>query len=218
VSPARALGRERAGPPDDVWSLGQIIHELAVGHSFWEGALSFVDLYKMLAAEPEPRLDPSVLSEALCEFCAGCLVRSADADIELIKSIKGEVTDVPPEVTNVPPEETSQHKHAWIMVQSLTGECLFGPRVVCPSPRCSELVKLVEAEGKRPGNLHLVHQDRVLLPGDIVTGGEEDTPLTLTAVYMCRATSEQLLQYPFCTEGVASQVELAQWVSEIKAA
>mmetsp|Transcript_24259 Transcript_24259/g.61738 ORF Transcript_24259/g.61738 Transcript_24259/m.61738 type:complete len:347 (+) Transcript_24259:41-1081(+) len=77
MSPERVLGKGCAFS-GDVWSLGMVVYELAKEFPFPRGA-TFPQLFEHVCSKPEPRLDPSEFSPALCDFAAGCLTRDEEA-------------------------------------------------------------------------------------------------------------------------------------------
>lgn len=73
MSPERAMGNDYSFQ-SDIWSAGIVFYELASGqHPFPTGV--FLELYERLCVQPEPRLDSSRSSPALCDFVAQCLTR-----------------------------------------------------------------------------------------------------------------------------------------------
>jgi serine/threonine protein kinase len=72
MAPERVLGKDYSFQAD-TWSAGVVFYELATGpHLF---SMNFVDLFECLCNKPEPRLDASRFSPALCDFVEHCLIR-----------------------------------------------------------------------------------------------------------------------------------------------
>jgi len=73
MSPERALGKAYSFQ-SDIWSAGIVFYELACGRYPFPTSV-FLELYECLCVQPEPRLDASRSSPALCDFVALCLTR-----------------------------------------------------------------------------------------------------------------------------------------------
>lgn len=73
MSPERALGNDYSFQ-SDIWSAGVVFYELATGRYPFPTNV-FLELYECLCVQPEPRLDTSRFSPALCDFVAECLTR-----------------------------------------------------------------------------------------------------------------------------------------------
>lgn len=73
MAPERVLGKDYSYP-SDVWSVGMVIYELAVGRYPFETSV-FLELYECLCVKPEPRLNPGEFPPRLCTFVAECLTR-----------------------------------------------------------------------------------------------------------------------------------------------
>lgn len=73
MSPERCMGVEYTLTAD-IWSMGMVIYELAVGHYPFDDC-NVVVLYESLCQRPEPRLDATRFPDPLCSFVAQCLTR-----------------------------------------------------------------------------------------------------------------------------------------------
>lgn len=89
MAPERALGKDYSYP-SDVWSLGMVIYELAVGRYPYE-TRGFLDLYECLCNQPEPRLDSSKFPRDLCSFVSVCLNRDEKTRLDANRLVGHEV-------------------------------------------------------------------------------------------------------------------------------
>lgn len=206
ASPEQCLGA-KCGPEEDIWSLGLVLYELVTGTFPYVGN-SHMEFFQMVTQMPEPRLDPALFSETLCDFLARCLTR------ETMQQQEEDVT-----VLTSYTEASSGPAH--VVVQSLGGERVYGCEFNEPL-HVSELAALIRESDKRlHGSLKLVHAGRVLQPSEIICGGSEGTPMTITlvssATTQCRASAAELLEHGFCCSGLSSQEDFANWLKALEA-
>lgn len=71
MSPERLLG-QHYGYASDIWSLGVIVYELAVGIHAFPIAQVFLQTLQSICYAPEPRLDENLFSPELCDFVKCC--------------------------------------------------------------------------------------------------------------------------------------------------
>mmetsp|Transcript_103774 Transcript_103774/g.334548 ORF Transcript_103774/g.334548 Transcript_103774/m.334548 type:complete len:197 (+) Transcript_103774:660-1250(+) len=74
MSPEKCLGNTY-DLASDVWSVGMVFFELALGRYPFSDVASFPALFEDLCEKPEPRLDADRYAPAMCEFCGLCLTR-----------------------------------------------------------------------------------------------------------------------------------------------
>jgi len=84
MSPERYLGDEYSYP-SDIWSIGLVVHELAVGRHPFADFRSFTALWEVLCECQEPRLPQGEHPAVLCDFAAQCLCQTASERLDCQK-------------------------------------------------------------------------------------------------------------------------------------
>eukprot|EP00419_Tripos_fusus_P023109 CAMPEP_0172698770 /NCGR_PEP_ID=MMETSP1074-20121228/29704_1 /TAXON_ID=2916 /ORGANISM="Ceratium fusus, Strain PA161109" /LENGTH=485 /DNA_ID=CAMNT_0013519857 /DNA_START=41 /DNA_END=1498 /DNA_ORIENTATION=- len=208
ASPEQCLGA-KCGPEEDIWSFGLVLHELVTGTFPYVGN-SHMELFQMVARMPEPRLDPALCPEPLCDLLARCLTRDSMQHLLEQEDVSVQTSDA---------EAACGPVH--LVVQSLAGEQVFGCEFTEPL-RASDLAALIcESDARWHGNLKLVLAGRVLQPSEIICGGSEGAPMTITLVSLattqCRASAAELLDHGFCYIDHSSQEDFANWLKALGA-
>merc|ERR1712194_324424 len=216
LSPESCIGMEKA-LDDDIWALGMIAIELALGtHPFADAVTNFAILFDCICEAPLPCLDP-VAHPELSDLVSRCLVRKDEAalgfdssapsppDLGIAGAIASAVAD------------TAGAKQAHVVVQTLVGNRIFGPAALETRLRCRDLLRLLQSESGSTQRADIILNGHVLPPVEHICGGTEEDPLVLILVlHLERASSQELLQHPYCTSNIAeSPQELVQWFDKI---
>mmetsp|Transcript_96284 Transcript_96284/g.272171 ORF Transcript_96284/g.272171 Transcript_96284/m.272171 type:complete len:337 (-) Transcript_96284:79-1089(-) len=72
----------------DIWSVGMVVYEIAMGRYPFPDVSSFIELYDYLCQQPEPRLDPVRFPLPLCDFVECCLTRDVSERPEMDVLVK----------------------------------------------------------------------------------------------------------------------------------
>jgi len=208
LSPEACLG-EGYTPKSDVWSVGLVLYELAIGRRIFADLLeSFPALFEAICEAPEPRLDDSY-PPRLREFLALCLTREVTAP---------SAPDSDRVVAAEALQEAATPCH--VVVKNLSGDDMLGPLRFDSPVDAGELARMILEEGRVSAlsveRMKLLTGTRELHASERVCGGTPEAPLVLTVLQLhcnVRADVNELLRHPFLASEVGTQTEFADWLA-----
>ena len=77
MSPERISGNKYSYP-SDIWSVGLVIYELAMGKEIYWAGNDFLSQIAKIMEDPEPILDPNIFSKEFCDFIEKTIKKEED--------------------------------------------------------------------------------------------------------------------------------------------